>query len=87
MKGAFSPFMLSAALQSKRLQTCTLNWQGHPYFNPSPSGALGTNQAIKLIIQFCPGLRTGRMFSASNLDGGAGSWVCLEPVEMVTASQ
>ena len=36
--------------EAYRLQTCTLNWQGHPFFNPSQSGALGTSIAIKLII-------------------------------------
>ena len=40
---SFQPLLLSAGLQSKRLQTCTLNWQEHPYCNPSPSGALGRN--------------------------------------------
>ena len=51
-KWAFSPCMLSAALQSKMWQTCTLDWQGYLYSNPSQSGALGTNQAINLIFNF-----------------------------------
>ena len=43
----------SSVVLSKILQTCTLNWQGHPYSNPLQSGVQGTNPAINLTIQFC----------------------------------